>query len=136
MKKTKLATIILSVLIIVCLVSCRGKAADPAIWDEATYKENATVGEGEKEIKINIEAAGRTVVLTVKTDRDTLGSALFALGLLNDDTFFDTLNGIKADYNKDGAYWGFYKGDALADHGVNTERIAGGEEYRFVYTVV
>ena len=41
---------------------------------------------------------------------------------------------IKADWDKDQAYWAFYKGDTMMPHGVNDENINGGESYRFVYT--
>ena len=138
MKKTatKLLAVILSFVFILCLVSCNktSEEAKSGIWENAAYTQNETVGEGSKEITVDIIAEDKTVTLTVKTDKATLGEALFALGLINDASFFDVLIGIKADWNKDKAYWAFYKGDEMMNAGVNDAEISGGEYYRFVYT--
>ena len=104
------------------------------LWDTATYKEDAEVGEGSKTVTVAIEAKGHKVTLTVKTDAANLGKALYDLGLINDASFFNTANGMKADWNADQAYWAFYIGDAMAPYGVDSAEIAGGEQYRLVYT--
>ena len=49
-------------------------------------------------------------------------------------SFFDTLNGMKADWNADQAYWAFYQGENYMSVGVNETVIEGGEHYRLVYT--
>jgi hypothetical protein len=54
--------------------------------------------------------------------------------LINDASFFNVLNGIEASWEKDKAYWAFYEGETMMPHGVNDEKISGGESYRFVYT--
>ena len=94
----------------------------------------ATVGKGDKEIKLEIEAGEQSITLTVKTDKDNLGDALYELELINDAAFFDTLNGIKADFNDGGMFWKVLKGDTMLDHGVNDEKISGGESYKFLMT--
>ena len=70
----------------------------------------------------------------LQTDKEKLGDALFAEGLINDPTFFDTLNGIKADWDKDQAYWAFCTGEEYMMIGVNDQTISTGDSYRFVYT--
>lgn len=108
--------------------------AAEGLWKTATYRKNTTVGEGSKEVVINMELEGKSISITVKTDKATLGEALFAEGLINDASFFDTLNGVKADWNADKAYWGFFKGEEFMMAGVGETAIAGGEHYRFAYT--
>ena len=83
-----------------------------------------------------ITAEDTTVTLTVKTDKETLGAALYELGLVSDASFFDTLNGIKADWDANSAYWAFYVGDDYAMVGANETVIQGGETYKFVYTTM
>ena len=136
MKQTlkQTAAIILAAIFLLCFVSCADKISAEGLWENATYRSNDTIGEGSKEITVDVVAGEQTVTLTVKTDADILGDALFAAGLINDASFFDTLNGIKADWNADQAYWGFYQGDEYMMVGVGDVSISGGESYRFVYT--
>ena len=108
--------------------------AAEGLWKTATHRKNVTVGEGSKEAKIAVEINGQSITITVKTDKAKLGDALYAEGLINDASFFDTLNGIKADWDKDQAYWGFYKGEEYMTVGVNDTAINTGDSYRFVYT--
>ena len=133
MKKT-LSIVALILAVIISLVSCGEEATSASLWDSATYTENTTVGEGAITFKVKIEAEGKTVTLTVNTDEKILGNALYELGLTNDPTFFNKINGMTLDWDKTHAYWGFYIGDTMADHGVGDEPIKGGEVYRIAYT--
>lgn len=147
----KITKIILSFLLaLICVLSivgCGIKDEKPAdsikdgetietegLWKDAKYRTNTKVGKGEKTIKFTVEADGKSLTITLKTDKATLGEAMFAEKLINDPSFFNVLNGIEASWEKDQAYWAFYKGDTLMPHGVNDEKISGGESYRFVYT--
>ena len=47
----------------------------------------------------------------------------------------DTVNGILADYNTNGAYWAFYLGDEYCNYGIDQQPVQDGESYRIVYTV-
>jgi len=104
------------------------------LWEKATYLANTTVGEGNKTVTFTVEADGKMITITLKTDKATLGEAMFEQELINDASFFNILNGIEASWEKDQAYWAFYEGDTMMPHGVNDEAIDGGENYRFVYT--
>lgn len=126
--------IVLSVAFILCLISCGEKVDATGLWENATYLKDTTVGKGSKTVLIDIEAGDQKITLTIKTDKATLGEALYELELVNDPSFFDTLNGIKADWNKDQAYWAFYKGEEYMMIGIADAEIAGGEHYRLVYT--
>ena len=120
------------------LFSCDKKppeqSMEASLWDSASYTESTTVGEGALSFKITVECEEKSITLTVKTDKETLGEALYELELINDPSFFDTANGIKADWNKDKAYWSFYIGDDYAMHGVDAEKITDGAVYKLVYT--
>ena len=104
------------------------------LWADATYRSNVTLGEGAKTVSFTVEAEGKMITITLKTDKATLGEAMYEHELINDPSFFDTLNGMVASWNADQAYWAFYEGETMMHHGVNDENIEGGESYRFVYT--
>ena len=129
------AIVVVSLLLVAvfCLASCNQIAAE-GLWETATYRKDVTVGEGAKEVKIEVAIEDQSIFITLKTDKEKLGDALFAEGLINDPTFFDTLNGIKADWDKDQAYWAFYAGEEYMMIGVNDQTISTGDSYRFVYT--
>ena len=146
-KQTKgILTLLLGILLALSLFACSPAEAgtDPvdtsggnsldSIWGNAIYREDATVGEGSKTVTVEVEAKGHRVLLTIRTDAATLGEALYALELINDPSFFDTANGIKADWNADSAYWAYFQGDQYMSVGVNDTAISGGEHYRLVYT--
>lgn len=142
---------LLAIVMILSVASCGEKApaettpkaetpsADSSIeatglWASAKYLKDTTVGEGAKSVIVDIEADGKKITLTIKTDKATLGEALYENEIINDASFFDTANGIKADWSADQAYWGFYQGDDYMMVGVGDATIAGGEHYRLVYT--
>ena len=128
------AALLLAAMTVLCLVSCGGKIPAEGLWESATYRADTTVGSGKNEVKIDIEAGDSSITVTLMTDIPTLGAALFAEGLIEDPSFFSTLNGITADWNADQAYWAFYKGDEYMNVGVAETAIVGGEHFRFVYT--
>lgn len=145
-KSTRMLAMLLALFLLFSCSACKpqdpaldpqetqGEGSLPPIWNSAIYKEDATVGNGSKTVTVDVEAKGHTVILTVKTDAATLGEALYALGLVNDPSFFDTANGIKADWNADSAYWAYFEGDSYMNVGINDTQILGGEYYRLVYT--
>ena len=82
---------------------------------------------------------GTTTSFEIKTDATTVGEALVEKGLISGTQgdyglMVDTVNGVKYDYNEDGAYWAFYENDAYAMSGVDTTVIAEGVIYSFVAT--
>lgn len=126
-------SLLLTLAALLCLMAC-AKVPAEGLWENATYRKDTTVGEGSKEVKVDVVIGEEFITLTVKTDEELLGKALYNEGLINDADFFDTFNGIKADWNADKAYWAFYKGEEYMLVGVNQTPISGGEHYRLVYT--
>jgi len=134
MKKTIVSTVsvMLAIFCLFCFASCGAESGD--LWANATYKSDASVGEGAKIISVTIETPEKVITLSVHTDMSTLGAALYEYRLINDISFFDELNGIEASWEKDNAYWAVYNGDEYLNVGVNETNISGGEHFRFVYT--
>ncbi len=129
-------SLVLAVVLLLCTVSCAEKADATGLWENATYLSDTTLGDGANTVKVELTVDDQTIVFTVKTDKPTLGEALYEHQLINDASFFDTCNGIKADWDKDQAYWAFYVGDEMAMYGVGDEKaITTGEPtYKIVYT--
>ena len=130
--KTKILTLTLAlVLALGMLLSC-GETVD--LWNDATYKENTTLGEGEKSFSLVVSYKENSITITVKTNEKNLGDALYSLNIINDPAFFDTVNGIKADWNADKAYWALLIGGEFASVGASEVEIKGGENFKLVYT--
>lgn len=94
------------------------------LWATATYTENTEVGEGEKTVEMTVTAEDKSIVITVKTDAETVGDMLretsVATGSEGDyGLFVDTVNGIKADWDTDRTYWGFYVDGEFSSVGVD-----------------
>jgi len=72
--------------------------------------------------------------VTVHTDEKTVGDALTSLGILEGEEgpyglYIKSVNGIAADYDKDGVYWAFYVGEEYASTGVDMTDIEDGASY-------
>lgn len=136
MKKILSASaLILALITIFSFVSCdMGESVPEGIWDDATYTSDTTLGEGEKTVTVEVVAADYSVTLTVKTDEENLGDALYKLGIINDPSFFDTCNGMLASWEKDQAYWCFKQDGKKLNYGVGDAKISGGESFSIEYT--
>ena len=146
-KQTKIVSLILALIITACaLLGCSRPAtegprdnATEGIWDNATYTEDAVIGEGAITVRVSVTAEDKTVLLTVKTDKTVLGDALMEYGLIAGEEgayglYVKTVNGILADYDTDRYYWGFYQNGEYMLTGVDTTPIADGEAYELVRT--
>ena len=147
MKKISDKRIVICFALLLCatlLLSACGREVLPQVWEDATYTEDTTLGQGAKTVDVYVTAADRSIKLTVKTDEETLGAALLALGVIDGDQgdfgiYIKVVNGMTADYNVDASWWGFNK--VLTDGtresmmvGVDGVTIAGGEVYELIYS--
>lgn len=46
----------------------------------------------------------------------------------------DTVNGVRADYTLDGAYWSFYVNDEYCNYGISQQPVNDGDAFSIVYT--
>ena len=77
-----------------------------------------------------------TTQFEIHTDKETVGDALLELDLIAGDEseyglYVKTVNGITADYDKDGKYWAFYIDGEYAMTGVDSTTITDGASYSF-----
>ena len=135
MKKILSVALLLALFVSAVLCSCTQNTGD--LWDTALYNEDTVLGEGAKTVTVTVRAQDREVVFTIKTDRDILGDALMDHELVTGDAgayglYVKSVNGIVADYDVDGYYWGFYKGGEFMLTGVDGTEIVGGESFELV----
>lgn len=94
--------------------------------------------EGSKNITIEVvNKEQKSTKYEVKTDAEYLKQAMEeaeGLTFSGSDGMVDTINEEKADYNTDGAYWGFYVNDAYCNYGYAEQPVVDGDQFKIVYT--
>ena len=83
-----------------------------------------------------VDKDGGETSFEIHTDKETVGEALVELGLIAGEEseyglYVKTVNGITADYDKDGVYWAFYINGEYASTGVSVTAITEGDSYSF-----
>ena len=99
--------------------------------------------EGSKNITIEVvDDQANSTMYEVNTDAEYLGDAIRETeGLTVEGTegdyglMIETVNGVLADYNTNGAYWAFYVNGDYCNYGMDEQPILDGEAYQIVYTV-
>lgn len=109
------------------------------LWSDAVYTEDTELGDGEKTVEVAVKAGDKDITVTVHTDAENLGAALTENSLVEGDQseyglYIKVVNGIKADYDTDGAYWAISKDGELTPTGADSTAIADGEHYELTYT--
>ena len=152
-RSKKLTAFILCMVLIVAMalgtVGCNGSTTGKDTASDAEVEVNLQAGSSVSEADISVLGTGSTEFsLTVAdqegsetrfeihTDKDTVGEALLELGLIDGEEseyglYVKTVNGITADYDKDGTYWAFYINGEYASSGVDSTKISEGESYSF-----
>ena len=135
-KMKKALSLVLVLVAILCLVSCN-KIEKTGAWENATYRRDMEFGKGETTVQVEVKAEEQSVTFTINTDKKTLGEALIEHGLISGENgqfglYVKLVNGIEADYDKDGTYWGFYKNGEMMMVGVDGAQISDGEHYELV----
>ena len=93
-----------------------------------------------KEIVIKVVYNEKNTTYELKTDAKYLKEAMDeAEGLEYSGTegqyglMIDTVNGVRADYTLDGAYWSFYVNDEYCNYGISEQPIEDGDVFSIVY---
>ncbi len=94
---------------------------------------------GDKVISVTIVNQDKTQKLfKISTDSKTLGGALLQRNLVTPeeykDGFYTQINGIRADYKLDGAWWCFTKNGEELSEGVNQHYIKDGDCFEITHT--
>ena len=98
--------------------------------------------QGAKALTIEVvDDQGKSTIYEVHTDAEYLRQAMeetegltFSGAESKYGMMVDTVNGVTADYNTDGAYWAFYTGDSYCEYGIDSQPVTDGDTYRIVYT--
>lgn len=95
--------------------------------------------DSEKTITVTvIDDKGEEKVFTITTNSPNLRGALEQEKLIEGDEseyglYVKVVNGLRADYDEDGAWWGFYKDGVQLPSGVDTTIISDGDKYEIKY---
>ena len=137
MKFKKIVSLLLALMIAasaMTLVSCIGNTTEGGDTSSSVdEKVNAHI------TFIVTDNEGKDTVFEIDTDEKYLRGALEKEKLISGDEsalglMVTTVNGLKADYSEDGAYWSLYIGEDYAMTGVDSTPIKDGQTYKFVYT--
>lgn len=146
MKQTtkKVLALLLVAIALFSFASCKNEVppdvSDNWLWNNALYTEDTALGEGGKYLGMMVTADGKTIVFNIYSDAETVGEALIENGLVEGSEgpfglYISHVNGIKAVYEEDGAYWGFLDKDGeLMSTGVDMTSFADGDVYELRYT--
>lgn len=133
---TRTLSLILVVILAISLTACGGNKVDvEGLWEQATYTADTTLGKGATTVEVEFVIEDQSITVTLKTDKENLGEALYEQGLINDPAFFDTANGIKADWSANQSWWKVYKSGEMTMVGVNDLNLTDGDHYEFIYTI-
>ena len=122
---------ILSVLLVLALTA--------AAFMSFTGCEKPKGNNDEKTITVTvIDDKGEETVFTITTNSPNLRGALDQEKLVCGDEgefglYVKFVNGLRADYELDGAYWGFYMEGVLLPSGVDDTIISDGDKYEIKY---
>ena len=108
-------------------------------WESATYLTDKEFGTGAKTLKVTVKADDQSIVFTIHSDKETVADALLEFQLVaGDDSqyglYVKTVNGMLADYDVDGTYWGFFKGGEMMNTGVSATNFNDGDSFELVKT--
>ena len=95
--------------------------------------------DSEKTITVTVtDDKGEKTVFTITTNSPNLRGALEQEKLIEGDEsqyglYVKVVNGVRADYDNDGAWWGFYKDGVLLPSGIDDTIISDGDKYEIKY---
>ena len=140
--EAKIALILVAIALLFTLTACEqaGRPAQPdAPAAQGTYTLQE-IGQGSTVFRFEVtNDEGSLSVWNVSTDETTVGAALLSVGLIDGDDsewglMVTHVNGLRADFNEDDAWWAFYIDGEMAPAGVDATDIEEGVTYAFVFT--
>ena len=121
------------------MISCSKSETSHDVWDNALYTEDTTLGSGSKVLEVEVKADDKSVVFTVRTDKNTVGEALSEFNLISGEDgaygmYVKKVNGIIADYEENKCYWSFCKNGEYMQTGIDKTEFSDGDRFELVYT--
>ena len=111
-------------------VGCQEKSSKN---DETAVSE--VLGDGAVKFYFTVtDQDGKSEKFEINTDKEIVVDALQELGLISGEEgeyglYVKIVNGIEADFNKDGTYWAFYINGDYAMSGIDSTKIEAGSTY-------
>ncbi|MBR3966500.1 MAG: DUF4430 domain-containing protein [Clostridia bacterium] len=139
MKKTNIFRSLFSLMLVLTVVAAM-IFAFASCGNTNDGKNSTETREGEITITVKIKGSdGNVTDFVITTDAEFLRGALEQEGLIEGDEdayglYVKVVNGERADYDKDGAYWSFLKNGEYLMSGVDTTPIADGDVFGIEYT--
>lgn len=139
----KIIALMLAVVLVMSLVACGGTETPettPSTTPGTEPVSYTEMGEGATTFYFTVQDLDGTVKnFKIKTDAKTVGEALVAVKLIEGDQsdyglMVHTVNGIKADWATEQAYWAFYINGEYAMTGVDSTDVVADATYSFVKT--
>ena len=130
---TRITLLLLALLMCLSFVACADVEKTGA-WETATYDRNTELGEGAKTVTVKVIADEQELTFIIHTDKETLGEALLEHKLIDGEQgayglYVKAVNGIVADYDVDQTWWKLSKAGVDSMTGVDSTKIADGEQY-------
>ena len=121
------------------LIPAEKDSATESLWENALYTEDATFGDGAKEVTVKVVAGEKNVVFTINSDKDNLGDALLEHNLADGEDgpyglYVKSVNGIVADYDIDESYWSLSKEGEYMTTGVSETPFEDGDSFELTRT--
>lgn len=141
-------TIIIGCGIGAAFAGCGASNTDSATQTQETVDSSAATSESSakalKNISIEVvDKDGNKKEYKEETDAEFLKGAMDELAEDGDFSYsgndsgygimVDHINGQRADYTQDGAYWAIYVNDAYGNNGIETQTVTDGDTYSFRY---
>lgn len=117
------------------MTGCNDKATQEATPSTSVSVESNVLGEGDTKFTLSVvDQDGNETQFEIHTDKETVGEALLECGMVEGDEgefglYVKKVNGIEADYDKNGTYWAFYINGEYATTGVDSTTITEGDTY-------
>ena len=144
MKKLNYILAVILCLIFTVSFSACGEKSNPVPDKETAQSQNtaqkAVLGTGNTVFDFNVkDIDGNVSCFEIHTDKTVVGDALSELGLIEGEKgpyglYVKAVNGITADYEKDGTYWAFLVDGEMSLKGVDSVKIESGATYSFEVT--
>lgn len=136
MQKKTLLLIIGIVLAVAALVGAWFLLNPPA---EPAAPTDPTAEPGVAFTVVVVHSDGTEKTFSYRSEEEYVGTVLLEEGLISGENgqyglYIKTVDGEKAVYEEDNAYWGFFIGDEYAATGVDMTPITEGAVYKLVYT--
>ena len=133
-KTTKIIISVVAVVAVVCALLLVYKALAPKAQS------------GSKAITVEVtDKDGQVKSYDVRTDAEYLSQVMDELSAAGDFSYEGTngdyglyitaINGVTADYDTDGAYWSIMVNDEYGQYGADSQPVADGDKFGFVYEV-